>query len=103
MSLSKYVLSFESTNERKCLLCEGRITQKDKTHSLSNKGWGYLKELAQVWKEINIDLEDSFYFFRHVHDKIYDKSEGFGHVHNSCRLPFRTKADAYVKRYVTTI
>ncbi len=98
-ALSKPVLSLDSDNERKCLLCEGRIAQKDKTHSLTNRGWENLKQQAQVWKEINIDLEDKFHFFRYVHDKIVDKTDAFGNVHDSCRLPFRTKASAYVKRY----
>ena len=100
MALSKSVLSLESDNEKKCILCERKITQKDKAHALSNKGWDYLKELAQVWKQINIDIEDKFYFFRDFHHKIFNKTEAFGSVHNSCRLPFRTKAEAYLKRYV---
>ena len=63
MALSKSVLSLESDNEKKCILCERKITQKDKAHALSNKGWDYLKELAQVWKQINIDIDNKFYFF----------------------------------------
>ena len=66
--------------------CEGRNPKKDKTHPLSNKGWGYLEELAQVWKEININLEDIFSSLKLQYTWVKT-----AHIHAKLRVALRDK------------
>ena len=88
-------LSLDPGDENKCLLCLSIIKRNEKFQCLGNQGWKTFTDLAKEWRDINIDVNDSRFFFRKVYDGVKDAENPFGKVHKNCRIDFSTKLAAY--------
>ena len=92
-------LSLDPGGETTCLLCHVVIKRNEKSQSLGSQGWKTFTALAKEWRDINIDVNDSRFFFRQVYDRVKDSENPFGKVHKNCRIEFSTKLAAYQEIY----
>ena len=85
--------------ETTCLLCHVIIKRNEKSQSLGSQGWKTFTALAKEWRDINIDVSDSRFFFKQVYDRVKDSENQFGKVHKNCRIEFSTKLAEYQETY----
>ena len=91
--------------ERGCLLCLQEIKKSDKTaQSFSIKIWPALKRTAELWSNIEIDVDDK-YFYKRVYNKVKDVDEAFGRAHKKCRTYFCSERglNFYREKYKKTL
>ena len=92
-------LEIVNRDEKLCLICEKRITSKEKHEQFTDQGWNNFKEQCKKWNRFNVPTHNSKFLYTKVYGKIENVPSASGFAHETCRTNIRTKAALFETRY----